>query len=910
MREPSSSNRELIEEISALKRKIQELERQQGKGDQAPGEVDAHSLWIFDADPDPIYVSDPETYEMLYCNMVLVESLGKPGRRKCYEYLQHRSAPCPFCTNDRIFGENFGRTFVWDFQNEVNGRWYRCQDRAIVWSGGRIVRCELTVDITDRMEAEQALRKSEEKYRYLTESMNDIVWTTDLEMNTTYASPSLEKVLGFTVEERMEQPLVEQITPETLATAAEILTKEFEEDAGRDPDRFVSIDLHYYHKNGSVRCLETRLSFVRDAKGEPVGIYGLSRDVTERKEAQEAMLRAEEKYRRLFDLESDAIFLIDNETGQIIEANNAASLLYGYTKEELLGKKNRNLSAEPLQTIAATRQELNKIPLRYHRKKDGTIFPVEITATHLMWNGRKSHLATIRDITERKLAEEEVRREREKLQTLSDNAPFGMVLIDAGGRFTYANTKFTGLFGYNLTDIPDGRTWFRKLYPNSEYRHSVISAWLKDSGEARPGEPKSRVFVVLCRDGGRKTVKFITSPLGSGGYLMTCEDITEITQLESHLRHAQKMESIGTLAGGIAHDFNNILTSLMGYASLMQINAGKDNPLRRYADQVVSASRKAADLTKSLLTFSRQQPVTLAPLDMNNAIKATKELLQRLLTEDIELRTSLTADDTVVMADKSQMDQIFFNLVTNARDAMPAGGTITISTSVAAIDSAFIDVHGFGKPGRYVLISVRDSGEGMDEATQEKIFDPFFTTKELGKGTGLGLATVYGIMKQHGGYITVDSELNRGTTFRIYFPVALADVDETHSTPVPIEAGKEKILIAEDDEGVRRFMREALEEYGYKTIEAVDGEDAIAKFKSSRDINLAIIDSVMPKRNGREVYERIHKMDPDVRVLFTSGYTKDVALDKGIEAGRFDFIAKPLQLDRFLEKVREVLDRG
>jgi PAS domain S-box-containing protein len=912
MKDPSGSDRELIKEISVLKKRVRDLERSKTGGNEtgeAAGVNNLYPLSVLDAHPYPIYVCDPESYELLYCNRVLVESRGEPGRKKCYEYLQSRTAPCPFCTNDKILGENLGKNFVWDFQNETSLRWYRCLDRAITWADGRIVRYELAVDITDRREAEEALRKSEEKYKYLTESMNDIVWTTDLEMNTTYVSPSIEKVLGFTIEERMQQSLVDQLTPETLATTAEILFGELENDPEGDPDRSISLDLYYYHKDGSARCLETRLSFVRDEKGVPSGIYGLSRDVTERKRAQEALSRAEEKYRQLFDLESDAIFLIDNETGRILEANNAASLLYGYTREELLERKNRDLSAEPEQTRAATRKELSTVPLRYHRKKDGTVFAVDIRATHLTWNGRRSHLAAIRDITERKRAEEELLGEREKLQTLSNNAPFGMILLDSEGRFTYVNIKFTEIFGYSLSDIPDGRTWLRKAYPNNEYRHGVISAWKEDFREARPGEQKSKVFNVECADGTRKTVKFTTSVVGSGDYLMTCEDITEMTQLESHLRHAQKMESIGTLAGGIAHDFNNILTSLMGYASLMQMNMDKGNPVRRYADQIVSASRKAADLTRSLLTFSRQQPVTLTPLDMNNTIRAMKELLERLLTENIELRTSLTRDDTVVLADKSQMDQIFFNLATNARDAMPAGGTVTIETSVAAIDSAFIDANGFGKRGMYVLISVSDTGEGMDEATQEKIFDPFFTTKGIGKGTGLGLATVYGIMKQHGGYITVDSELNLGTTFRIYFPAASADVDEAHDAATPIATGNEKILIAEDDDGVRRLMREALQECGYTIIEAVDGQDAIDKFTGHPDIDLIVVDSVMPRKNGREVYAEIHGMDPDVRVLFTSGYTRDIVLDKGIEDGQFDFIAKPLLFASFLEKVREILDR-
>lgn len=345
----------------------------------------------------------------------------------------------------------------------------------------------------------------------------------------------------------------------------------------------------------------------------------------------------------------------------------------------------------------------------------------------------------------------------------------------------------------------------------------------------------------------------------------------------------------------------------MGYASLMQIKMEKDNPLRPYLDQILSASRKAADLTQSLLAFSRKQPVTLLPLDINGTIGSTKKLLKRLLTEDIDLSTSLTRDDTVVMADRSQVDQILFNLVTNARDAMPRGGTLTIKTDIAEIDERFTRTHGFGSPGQYVVITILDTGEGMDEATRRKIFDPFFTTKETGKGTGLGLATVYGIVKQHNGYITVQSEPGRGSAFRIYLPAVRAKTDHEQEAAIPNDPGTGTILIAEDNQEVRRFIREALREYGYTTIEAVDGEDAVSKFREHGDIDLVIVDSVMPKKNGREVYEEVHRMDPRARVLFMSGYTKDVILEKGIEDGGLDFIAKPLTLDRLLKKVRELL---
>ncbi len=512
-------------------------------------------------------------------------------------------------------------------------------------------------------------------------------------------------------------------------------------------------------------------------------------------------------------------------------------------------------------------------------------------------------------VAQREQAEAAIAKEREKLQTLFDNAPFGMVLIDTKGHFTYLNKKFTELFGYDLSDIPNGRTWFKKAYPERTYRHTAISTWIQDRRNISTGTSAPRVFNVTCRNEEQKVVNFITSALCSGDYLMTCEDVTEMRKLEAQLRQAQKTEAIGTLAGGIAHDFNNILTSLAGYAALIKAKMNTSDPLLPYVEEILAASQKATSLIQSLLAFSRQQPVTLITLDVNNAIKTTEQLLRRLLTENIELRVSLTGANTSVKADKSLMDQILFNLVTNARDAMPTGGILTIKTALVRIDKAFIRTHGFGETGEYVQMNVSDTGMGMDETTKGKIFDPFFTTKEVGKGTGLGLATVYGIVKQHNGFIAVESQRNRGTTFSIYFPAVTIKENEEGDTAAPISEGKETILIAEDDGAVRDLVREVLQTYGYRTIEAIDGEDAIRKFKQNRRVHLVVLDMIMPKKNGREVYEEIRSINPRIKVLFVSGYTRNVVFDKGIEDGELDFIAKPLSFDIFLQKIREILDR-
>jgi signal transduction histidine kinase len=385
----------------------------------------------------------------------------------------------------------------------------------------------------------------------------------------------------------------------------------------------------------------------------------------------------------------------------------------------------------------------------------------------------------------------------------------------------------------------------------------------------------------------------------------------ERRRLESRLFQSQKIESIGTLTGGIAHDFNNILSALMGYAALLQMKMEEKDPLRPFVDQIVSGSQKAAELTRSLLAFSRQQPITFFTLGVNDIVTGIEKLLRRLVTEDIAIKTILAPDQPIIRADATQIEQVLLNLATNARDAMPNGGALLIETRITELDDAFVRSHGYGEPGRYALIAVSDTGAGMDEATRQRVFDPFFTTKEVGKGTGLGLSTVYGIVKQHNGYITVYSEPNIGTTFHVYLPAADKIVEREKPAPVvqQVTGGVEVILIAEDNEAVRNLMRDVLTQYGYTIIEATDGADAVDKFRKTDHIDLLVLDSVMPKRNGRETYNEISSLAPDVKVLFISGYTRDVVLNKGIEDNRFPFLSKPIQAVALLNKVREVLDR-
>lgn len=381
--------------------------------------------------------------------------------------------------------------------------------------------------------------------------------------------------------------------------------------------------------------------------------------------------------------------------------------------------------------------------------------------------------------------------------------------------------------------------------------------------------------------------------------------------LQAQFLQSQKMEAIGHLAGGIAHDFNNILTAIIGYSTLLQQKMKEDDPMRSMVNSVISSAERAANLTQELLAFSRKQIINPKPVEINDLVKNMEKLLLRLIGEDIEFRTILSEQQLWVVADRGQLEQVIMNLITNARDAMPGGGILSIETATVEITRRQMDEQrDVIRPGRYAVISISDTGTGMDEETKEHIFEPFYTTKDVGKGTGLGLSVVYGIVKQHNGHIKVYSEKGHGTTFRIYLPLGKADIKEEKTEQrVELRGGTETVLLAEDESAVRELIKTVLTERGYEVIEAVDGRDAIEKFTVNRDrINLMILDVVMPEKSGREVYEEIKRIRSDIKVLFTSGYTSNIIQQKGVLDEGINFISKPVSPDELLIKVREVLE--
>jgi len=514
-----------------------------------------------------------------------------------------------------------------------------------------------------------------------------------------------------------------------------------------------------------------------------------------------------------------------------------------------------------------------------------------------------------RELSERKKAEEHLH----KLSVAVEQNPASIIITDPRGVIEYVNPHFSRLTGY-LPEEAIGRTpSILRSGETSTGEYRQLWETILSGGEWR-GEFHNRK-----KNGELYWEQALIAPIRDENGAITHfigikEDITDRKQLESQLRHSQKMEAIGQLAGGIAHDFNNILTAIIGYSSIMQLKLPDDSPFKKSAGQIIETAERGASLTQGLLAFSRKQVTYPVAIDLNEILARVQQLLRRLISEDIGLDINPSAQGLPVMADSGQIEQVLMNLATNARDAMPNGGSIVIATEMVTLDSDFVISMGFGQAGDYALLTFTDSGEGMDEETARHIFEPFYTTKDLGKGTGLGLSIVYGIVKKHNGYITCHSTIGLGTVMQVYLPLLTGSPAPVVLAPeegAPVRQGSDLVLVAEDNEAARTLAKEILEEFGYSVLEAGDGQEALELFRDNRDsISLVILDVIMPKLNGREVYDAIRAIDPAVRVLFCSGYPEDVVIKQGGFESGMNYLAKPYSPKELLMKIREVLDNA
>ncbi|MEW6741410.1 MAG: PAS domain S-box protein [Planctomycetota bacterium] len=641
--------------------------------------------------------------------------------------------------------------------------------------------------------------------------------------------------------------------------------------------------------------------------------------------------REQRRYRATF--EHAPVGIVESTLdGRFVRVNKRFCDIFGYSRKELLARDFRSIthpddlaiSIEVTRQVAAGNRATQSLEKRYIRK-DGTLVWGRVTLSLLRDDaGRPDAIvAIVEDISQRKQAEDALRASEERYRNVYDTAPLAFVVWDLEHRVTGWNNRAEEIFGWSRDEIL-GRNFFEFLIPEQARARveSVVSA-------IRRGEVERNVVNDnLTKSGEILTCQWNNSILYDSagqpaGVMSLALDITahkraeeERQRLEAQLRRAQKMEAVGQFAGGVAHDFNNILTTILGHAELLRAELarlqGAGSPVPDSLQDIERSAQRAATLTRQLLVFSRRQVTQPEVLDLNDILRRMERLFQRVLSEDIRLTTMVASDLHRVVADSGQIEQVITNLVVNARDAMPRGGQLTLETRNVTLDDAYVATHGDARPGPHVVLAVSDTGEGMDAKTLEHMFEPFFTTKPVGEGTGLGLATAYGIVKQAGGHITVYSEPGRGSTFRVYLPA----VDLPLSAPRPpprdeeVSGGSETILVCEDDPAVRGLTTKLLQSAGYDVLAAESGEQALCLAAAHpRQVHLLVTDVIMPDMNGRKLAEALRERTPRLETLYVSGYTSNIIAHHGVLNGGVNLLEKPFRRATLLRRVRDLLDR-
>ncbi|NQT57096.1 MAG: PAS domain S-box protein [Desulfobacteraceae bacterium] len=647
---------------------------------------------------------------------------------------------------------------------------------------------KLQQEITERKKAEEALQDSEKLYRLLADNVSDVIWVRDMNLNLTYISPSVKDQQGYTVEEAMNRTPEEIWSPDSLKFIGEVLTEELEieKQEKKDLARSRTLEVEVKCKDGSTIWSEAKMSFLRDKDSHPTGIIGVTRDISERKQIEEALRESEYKFRNLFDLSPQAVALTEIKSGRLVDINNKFCELTKYPKEEIIG--------------------LSTTEAGFYLEADRIKFLKE---------------------------------------------------LQASGEVNGLDMKFKAK------------------------DHSILQA------------------IMFAR---------IIQIEGEAFILTIFHDITEQKRLEAQLQQAQKIEAIGTLAGGIAHDFNNLLMGIQGRTSLMLNDINLSHPHLEHLKGVEDYIKSATDLTRQLLGFAMGGKYEVKPADLNELVTKSSELFGRTQKE-ISIHKKIQEGLRTVEVDQGQIEQVLLNLYVNAWQSMPGGGELYLETENVLLGDRFVKPYEL-EPGKYVKISITDTGVGMDKATLERVFEPFFTTKEMGRGTGLGLASAYGIIKNHGGIIIVSSEKGKGATFNIYLPASEREVFKEKELSEDILKGAETILLVDDEKMILDVGKELLKKLGYKVLVAKGGKAAVELYESNNEeIDMVILDMIMPHMGGGDTYDLMKTINPNIKILLSSGYSIDGQATEIMKRGCNGFIQKPFDMKGLSQKIREIFDK-
>ncbi len=773
-------------------------------------------------------------------------------------------------------------------------------------------------NITELKQVQKRLQESEERYKLALDAAKDGLWDWNPVTGKAVFSPRYYTMLGYEPDEfpasyDFWRSLVH---PEELDGIEHAISEHIRNDAG------YSLEFRLRTKSGEWRWILGRGRVVeRDENGVPVRMVGTHTDISRRKEMERALLESEERFRELYDHAPVGYFEYDSQ-GNITRVNRTELRMLGYSAEEMIGRPcwqfivDEGAREQILAKLAGTRPPGHGFE-RTYRRKNGTTFPVLVEDRLLRDDdGRiRGIRTTIQDITERRQADEALRKSEDKYRDLVENSHDLICTHDLEGLILSMNPYPAHLLGYDRNDLI-GMNIREILTPEKVHEFDEYLKTVRTSGTV---EGK---MIVLTKTGERRIWEFsntlrtegVEKPIVRG----MARDITEQVRAESEkkkmqaqLLQAQKMESIGRLAGGVAHDFNNMLSVILGYGEGLLEHFEEADPLRKDVQTIIEAANRSAALTRQLLGFARKQVINPRVLDVNDTVSDMLRMLRRLIGEGMDLVWSPGHSLWRVNMDPSQMDQILVNLLVNARDAVSGAGKATIETRNISFDVAFCTSHAGARPGDYVMLAVSDDGCGMGREVREHLFEPFFTTKEVGKGAGMGLPTVYGIVKQNKGFVEVESESGNGTTVSVYLPRVEGEVDEPglgDAADVPCGRG-ELVLLVEDEAALLEMGRLLLERLGYCVLIAATPQEAIQLAREyGEEIHLLMTDVVMPEMNGQELARRLCEINPSLRCLFMSGYSFAIISGKKMLDKNVCFMQKPFSLNELAMKVRRALD--
>jgi two-component system cell cycle sensor histidine kinase/response regulator CckA len=797
-------------------------------------------------------------------------------------------------------------------------RWVQCRGQIFYDAAGKIDYISGVIfDITPSKQAEEALRESEEKYRFLVKQIPAVVFKGYPDWSADFFDNKIETLTGYSKEEfdsrkikwsevilADDLPAVKRQSREAIKTGAQSYAREY----------------RILRKDGGIAWVQAMGQIFYDAAGKFTYVSGVFFDITERRQAEEDLRNREAKLSSILRAAPTGIGVVAERV--LVEVNDRILEMTGYSAEELVGQSARMLYPTQEDYDFVGREKFRQIKeegtgtveTRW-RRKDGSIMEILLSSTPIVAGDLASGITfAALDITERKRWEEALRKSEERLKFALEGSQQGFWDWNLETGEIKRDERWAEMLGYTLQEIESTvEQWLDLVHPDDQ---AAAHKSLQDHLEGR-----TLVHEIECRmltkdkqykwilDRGRIVKQDADSrPLRMSG---THTDITESKELEDQLIKAQRMEAVGILAGGMAHDFNNLLTAIMGYSEIILMDLHQEDPFHLYVEEITKAAHRGASLTHQLLAFSRKQILQPRVINLNEVVIDMDKMLRRLIGEDIDLVALIDQELGLVKADPGQIEQIIMNLAVNARDAMPNGGNLTIETANVHLDQAYARSHMDVTPGPYVMLAVSDNGAGMDAEIMSHIFEPFFTTKESGKGTGLGLAMVYGIVKQSGGHLWVDSEPGQGTTFKVYLPRVEEDLEMVRPKVDQVTSleGDETILLVEDDTGLRELVSTALSKYGYTVLEAAHGGEALLLCERQQaPIHLMLTDVVMPQISGSALAERLQLIHPEMKVLYMSGYTEDSIVQHGVIEYQVNFIQKPFRVLALMRKVREVLD--